>query len=278
VGESCSTYSDCKSSYCDAGTCAIAEDCAQLEAAGVTQDGIYQIDPDGSGGITPFDARCNMTLDDGGWTLVATLSNTDDQKWSDRRNMERWLDNTSLVSDPPPMTSDGKSKAYGLVQATEMAVESEAGAWGTYGNLSGKTLMNRIDDEKGACNQYNDSAATLPVQATNVSSMNRDLIIHPVDPNANKCVFRNTADPDDSSVFGWKGTDDGCQGSGLKGIGTAWQTNIKNDGGPVTCHDGNCWEDFTSNKQWDGCSGSDAETPLSNNQFGNPDVIRLWVR
>lgn len=47
------------------------ENCLEYYNSGVTTDGVYTIDPDGSSGpITPYDCYCDMTNDGGGWTLV----------------------------------------------------------------------------------------------------------------------------------------------------------------------------------------------------------------
>jgi hypothetical protein len=38
--------------------------------AGAAGDGVYRIDPDGNGGVAPFDVTCDMTTQGGGWTAV----------------------------------------------------------------------------------------------------------------------------------------------------------------------------------------------------------------
>jgi len=45
-----------------------------LKSGYSTGNGIYTIDPDGSGSIAPFKVYCDMTTDDGGWILYASIN------------------------------------------------------------------------------------------------------------------------------------------------------------------------------------------------------------
>jgi LruC domain-containing protein len=87
AGRSCRAHVDCGSGVCASGTCTVdgcaagqvlgdegcvhGRSCAALLTAGFSQSGVYTLDPDGPGGVAPFETYCEQALAGGGWTLIA---------------------------------------------------------------------------------------------------------------------------------------------------------------------------------------------------------------
>lgn len=70
-----STIGDSWSGGICAGT--YATSCKAIKTANPTAaDGTYTIDPDGTGGASPYSVVCDMTTDGGGWTYLATEMKT----------------------------------------------------------------------------------------------------------------------------------------------------------------------------------------------------------
>jgi hypothetical protein len=84
----------------DAGT---PTTCATLHAAQPSAvSGVYLIDPDDDGPQLPFKAYCDMDADEGGWTLLITL--TPSTITSDFKNPEAWPSTVGTESGPPTTT------------------------------------------------------------------------------------------------------------------------------------------------------------------------------
>ncbi len=80
-------------------------------SAPTAPDGVYNIDPDGVGGADGFDAYCDMTSEQGGFTLVMNLDTSDGHAmwWGNAL----WTNgNTYGVADSNPFDGDFVSQAY----------------------------------------------------------------------------------------------------------------------------------------------------------------------
>ncbi len=93
-----------------------------LRADPDSEDGVYLIDPDGSGGNDPFEAYCDMSRDGGGWTLVAKVNSANEADVYEPRGFFGTAINREQLLDPA-MEMNAPPAAHGLTRVTPMTID-----------------------------------------------------------------------------------------------------------------------------------------------------------
>jgi len=121
---------------CVAGSCQPLASCAALHTAFPSlANGVYRIDPDGSGPGAVVEVFCDMTVEGGGWTLLATVFNstgTDTRRWN---TDTVFMDNTTFGTVTARNTDDYKSPAYTTVTGRSLLVQTDEYYFG-FNNLA----------------------------------------------------------------------------------------------------------------------------------------------
>jgi hypothetical protein len=141
VAEDCGTLEDDDCDGAPNGGCIYAK-CADLPAG--AESGVVLIDPDGDGPVEPFEVHCEMEVEGGGWTLVASVA---DGAYFNDTFCSRDCSSGAQIGacDESPFTAedvagdvaehlvqDHKSRAYATVPFREMMFLDSGGQYATY--------------------------------------------------------------------------------------------------------------------------------------------------
>jgi hypothetical protein len=121
IGKTCAVSTDCDKAICTALACRVGASCKEIKTAVPgSASGVYTIDPDGAGGVDPFQAYCDMTNDGGGWTLAIKADGAQTTLGYDSA---LWTNTTLLNPDKPDLdTNEAKLQSFNGLAFTEVRV------------------------------------------------------------------------------------------------------------------------------------------------------------
>ncbi|MEC7751743.1 MAG: DUF4215 domain-containing protein [Myxococcota bacterium] len=175
LGEECDDGNEENADGCD-NSCRVAADGRSQARAAVScrailegfpeqRDGLYWIDPDGGSRDNAYQVHCDLTMDGGGWTLVAVVSDDDQNNWT-WQHRAYWTVDESVIGRVEQLNRDFKSPAYHQVPMQDILVKHEpSGIWSSYSRVGdgGEDLGSFIDGFRGL--QCHDQADGIASQA-----------------------------------------------------------------------------------------------------------------
>lgn len=120
--DQCTTDTECATAPAPT----LHQSCSHILDAGLsTGDGVYLIDPDGTGGNDPFQVYCDMTSDGGGWTLVMKI---DGNSSNFVYHSSYWENSTTYNENYPDFdTTEAKLASFSTVPFSEIRLGMKVG-------------------------------------------------------------------------------------------------------------------------------------------------------
>lgn len=145
------------------GTLGLAASSAAPSCAAILADdptattGVYWL----AMGGTPFQTHCDMQTNGGGWTLVASIADDDNNYWT-RDNWGDLLDDSAYGSVETALTNDFKSPAWGQLYGQELLVSKASnGDWLRYDTvLDHQTLSQRYTSNNVTVGEFGVAATS----------------------------------------------------------------------------------------------------------------------
>ncbi|MFT7624946.1 MAG: hypothetical protein ACI9WU_004137 [Myxococcota bacterium] len=163
----CDDGDPCTQDACLDGTCSGSGSCPiscqqHGQANPESASALVTIDPDGPGGSSAFETRCEHGLAGGGWTQIMTIAQDGQDTWT--WNNKEFFDSDQATFGTAGVNGDFKSEAMHQVAMTDLLfVHGPSNTWAEYADVGSGTSFQAYVTSLGADNACYSAGAGHPL-------------------------------------------------------------------------------------------------------------------